>query len=331
MLILRKATSRTLMLASAVLPCLLSSCAVLSVDVDVYKGPLMNEERVQMLQLISMGEGAKLLLVHLRDASEWKDSGGKKPDDITGYKPGYIKEPKYNMKVECSLREIVFTACKTGARGFRNPMAERVNEILGWYDKIPNSKSDEGLDEGLDSLASTYKSTLSKPKPTTQNEIGKQVSLNAQDKLMDGLAQFAVRILFLANHDGLLANPDSQGWISGGLVNLSRGLFGDSVTDVFSPMVYFDNFQGKGTLAARERLQYVRLLQAVGNSILLSVNELREQEAAGKGGDIRAKAEKAAIEAAFSGDPFRVYVNLTRELGEEKKGQVSLVIAESVG
>jgi hypothetical protein len=37
--------SRFFILVSATLSCLLSSCAVLTVDVDVYKGPLMNQER----------------------------------------------------------------------------------------------------------------------------------------------------------------------------------------------------------------------------------------------------------------------------------------------
>lgn len=313
--------SRVFILVSAAVSCLLSSCAVLTVDVDVYKGPLMNEERVQMLQLVSMIEGAKPLLVSLRDGIEWRDVGSKRPDSIKGYADRYIKTPDSSMEVlDCSLRQRFFTACSIGAKGFRNPVAARVNEVLRWYDEIPNTGSggENEVLKGLDNLSLDYKQALAKPPSLLAD--GPDLK-KVKDRLMDGLAQFAVRILFLANHDGLLADPDSQGWVSGGLGNLSRGLFGDSVTDAFSPMVYFDNFQGKGTLAGRKRLQYVRLLQAVGNSMLLSVNELREQEAARKGGDMRAIVEQLAMQATAKMDPYQVYANLIRELEEEKTGQ----------
>jgi hypothetical protein len=297
---------------------------VLTVDVDVYKGPLMNEERVQMLQLVSMMEGAKPLLVSLRDGIEWRDVGGRTPDGIEGYTAGHIKQSDGMVVSKCSWREWFFTACKEGTKGFRNPMAARVNEVLEWYDKIPNAgsrgenKVSKELDKGLEALSLDYQQALRNPPPLLFDDSDQQ---NVKSRLMDGLAQFGGRLLFLANHDGLLADPDSQGWISGGLRNLSRGLFGDSVTDAFSPMVYFDNFQGKGTLAGRKRLQYVRVLQAVGNSMLLSVNELREQEAARKGGPMRATIEKLAIQATAKMDPYQVYANLIHELEEEEKGQ----------
>jgi len=48
----------------------LTGCAVLTVDVDVYKGPLANHEDVQVEQMAAMAIGAKPLLVELRDMLE---------------------------------------------------------------------------------------------------------------------------------------------------------------------------------------------------------------------------------------------------------------------
>ena len=44
---------------------LLVGCAVLTVDVDVYKGPLVNDDATQMDQVIALTLGAKPLVVDL--------------------------------------------------------------------------------------------------------------------------------------------------------------------------------------------------------------------------------------------------------------------------
>ncbi len=48
-----------------------NACAVMTVDVDVYKGPLANHEDVQIQQMASMASGAKKLLVELRNRLEF--------------------------------------------------------------------------------------------------------------------------------------------------------------------------------------------------------------------------------------------------------------------
>ena len=96
----------------------LSGCAVLTVDVDVYKGALVNEDHVQLHQLVALTTAAQPLLVQLRDNLEWPDSDGLPPKGSTGkgsseasgwlaetispsscllagswYKPKYVKPP----------------------------------------------------------------------------------------------------------------------------------------------------------------------------------------------------------------------------------------------
>src|SRR4051794_37980273 len=52
--------------AAAVLAALLAGCAVLKIDVDVYKGALQNQPDVQTQQVVTLASAAKPLLVRLR-------------------------------------------------------------------------------------------------------------------------------------------------------------------------------------------------------------------------------------------------------------------------
>ena len=65
---MKKTTLHTTILVSVA--ALLAGCAVLTVDVDVYKGPLANHEDIQTEQMAAMAIAAKPLLVELRDRLE---------------------------------------------------------------------------------------------------------------------------------------------------------------------------------------------------------------------------------------------------------------------
>ena len=79
----------------------LSGCAVLQIDVDVYKGPLANEEAVQIQQFAAMAIGAKPLLIQLRDNLQWRDpeepdavkAARKKARDDGWYVAGFVAPP----------------------------------------------------------------------------------------------------------------------------------------------------------------------------------------------------------------------------------------------
>ena len=58
-----------------------AGCAVLTIDVDVYKGPLSNQPDVQMEQVSGMAMGAKPLLLNLRDRLEVPDDKRLDPPD----------------------------------------------------------------------------------------------------------------------------------------------------------------------------------------------------------------------------------------------------------
>ncbi len=73
---------------------ILTACAVMRIDVDVYKGPLANEEHVQVHQFAAMAVGARPLLTQLRDSLQWKNT---ELNDVRlaeeWYRTGYIARP----------------------------------------------------------------------------------------------------------------------------------------------------------------------------------------------------------------------------------------------
>jgi hypothetical protein len=92
---------------------LATSCAVLTVDVDVYKGPMANETDVQAQQLTAMAVAARPLLIQLRDQLEDEHREtrelDKLPEDDRSKK--YIPDPQQ----------------------LKSPDARIVNAVLGLY------------------------------------------------------------------------------------------------------------------------------------------------------------------------------------------------------
>jgi len=105
--------------ASITLALVLGGCAVLTVDVDVYKGPLINEESVQLDQLTVLAMGAKPLLVSLRDKAECQFGADWQLQRLRSnewYRVGYCApDPKKHSP-------------------FTNDLAIRVNAILSLYE-----------------------------------------------------------------------------------------------------------------------------------------------------------------------------------------------------
>jgi hypothetical protein len=109
----------------AIAACAFAGCAVLTIDVDVYKGPLANDDKVQVEQLTAMTMGAKPLLVQLRDRLEGKGTASlKEVRARRGYQADFIPAEE--------VRE-------GGAPFFTNEHAKQVNAVLSLYiDKTGN-------------------------------------------------------------------------------------------------------------------------------------------------------------------------------------------------
>ncbi len=152
---------------------------------------------------------------------------------------------------------------------------------------------------------------------------GLRTSSNTEDadekiperKLLDALVEFAEKVRFLANHEELASPPDTPGLLPGGGENLGRGLLGDGIMDY---LYYSLPHSLSGNLLSRTRHQYTRVLQAVGNSILFSGNELRERERHREQGEKKVAAEVAAARSVYSPDPEKVVTDLLAELEHDK-------------
>src|SRR6185295_3393809 len=107
-------------IAAMVLVALFNGCAVLTVDVDVYKGPLANHDDVQMQSVISMAHESRHLLVHLRDILEVNGDLTELPRlrGLSWYRDGYINvregrpgaidNPRYIDSVDTTSVEYMF-------------------------------------------------------------------------------------------------------------------------------------------------------------------------------------------------------------------------------
>ncbi len=114
-----------------------AGCAVVTVDVDVYKGPLANSEEIQGEQVITMAMGAKPLLVQLRDHMEAEaamSAAGFGPWPGTRSKQERLDAALLHLRQ--SSNYAAGQIPDSGPKGyrFRNELAIRVNEILGLYE-----------------------------------------------------------------------------------------------------------------------------------------------------------------------------------------------------
>lgn len=121
---------------------LLSGCAVMRIDVDVYKGPLADHEDVQVQQFAAMAVGAKPLLIQLRDALQWEEEDVRDCVRATGWYDGGA--------LELPLRSDIITPGVCGAEAHKpwNERANRVNAVLRLYD----DKDLQGLAPYLESI-----------------------------------------------------------------------------------------------------------------------------------------------------------------------------------
>lgn len=307
----------------------LSGCAVLIVDVDVYKGALVNEEHVQLHQLVALATAAKPMLVQLRDSIEWpsEEMPVKTPEDQKGwYEPGYVKPPKPLVPPKqgwwCKRFECFCSDTVAGYRFFQNNLAVRVNAVLGLYEELDSSgekinpdRIESGKEEGLTRLTEIYRELSRKSDHDTPanhpDELKKKLALG-EHRLIDALVEVASKVLFFANHEGLASPPGTPGLILGGAEKFTRGLFGDFLTD--RSMYALLNSE----LAEAKKQQYVRVLQAVGNSILFSANELRERERYRDLSKDKVRAEVTAANSVYSPNPRKVLDDLLQELQHEK-------------
>jgi hypothetical protein len=107
---------------------LAAGCGVLTIDVDVYKGPLVNDDSVQMEQVAVIAIGAKPLLIQLRDRLEGKQ---RYPElnAVEGAARFRQEEGQYQDDVIDGGRSVL-----------KSPSALEVNNVLSLYNDSGGSR-----------------------------------------------------------------------------------------------------------------------------------------------------------------------------------------------
>lgn len=171
------------------------------------------------------------------------------------------------------------------------------------------------LRDGLHTLTEHYLASHDRARSCPAVDSPQRCEASEDERrLLDGLVEFAQKLLFLANHDSLASPPGTDGFIIGGGENILRGLFGDDLIDGYQKTSVIGRSHAPQALTKR----YVRVLQAVGNSILFSANELRERDRYRDLSRKRVPAEVVAVNAVYSLDPRKVLNDLVKELRAEQ-------------
>jgi hypothetical protein len=123
------------------------------------------------------------------------------------------------------------------------------------------------LNDGLETLIKDY---LNKSDACNPND---EELRWACKRLSDALVRFAQKLLFVANNKSLISPPESnRGLIPGTFNLLSRGLFGDKITENAA------DFLPGGRALLEDTDKHTRILQAVGNSILIQADALHQEK-----------------------------------------------------
>ncbi len=125
-----------------------TGCAVVTIDVDVYKGTLTNHKEVQLEQMFALASAAKPMLIELRDELEWgaqAESCREKAIRHGWYQEGYVQDLRLQHNRENRSNPAEHTPCATCIANqdhhFGNSVARRVNAVLSLYEDLQSDQN----------------------------------------------------------------------------------------------------------------------------------------------------------------------------------------------
>lgn len=177
---------------------LLTACASVQVDVDVYKGPFAHEKEIQVKQYASLATSAKPVLNDLHERV-WRRNDKKKNKVVTGIE---IPNKLYTEKAKEDR-------CRMNTRDGLEFNEKFLCEILDLYvdTRITFAARADGTGArteekiGLDRLTENVTNELSNGTSKTQDE--------AIAKLNEALIFFAQKVLFTVNNQQLFDDLDA--------------------------------------------------------------------------------------------------------------------------
>ncbi len=245
---------------------LLSGCASLQVDVDVYKGPLAHERDIQIKQFASMATSAKPLLRELYCRQMHLDDGRACL--------------KYIEKHACDQGDFQ-ARFLCGVLDLYNDTTEK--EEL--QEKRPNSRqasSGAVTRKGLDTLTQEVTDAMARvPRdPGTQKQVDQAV-----DALSESLIFFAQKVLYIANNE-LLFGGDQKNPPQ----NYQQGY--QQEYPQYTPQQ-----------VSQKNAPMIAVLQSLGNTLLVHANDLQRQDTRDAKHIRQARNEDHAVQQAFQPEP----------------------------
>jgi hypothetical protein len=209
----------------------MSGCAELIVDVDVYKGPLANNDDVLAQQTVVMAIGAKPLLIQLRNKLEENEIQNIAENRSENTLNEYCRSDQ--LKAFRKLSHYRRDYISKERYAFCSGQATQINSILTLYED--RTSEDGRLEMGLGNLIEQFLKTR---KETFSLEETEKV----RRRLFNALARFAQKILFVGNNASLFLTDEEN---------------------------------------EKDISNYIQVLQTVGNSIAIQVDQLSKQRGFG--------------------------------------------------
>ena len=262
---------------------LLAGCASLQIEVDVYKGALINTKDIQLRQYVSLATSAKPLLMHAALAAKKEyDSCHRVEVKIEN------KESPYNLdfnelKIYASLKK------KNDSCGVEKLQSDFLCETRNLYEDKNNAFKDCQLIE------------------ENNDHPGKSSESNKNDTVEKGEVQAGLDTLTKQVLDELSKSPHSNGEeLSRRTENLNRSMisFAQRILFFSNNQVLFKTFNQTSNAVLQATTP---ILQTLGNTILVHANDLQRQDNRDATFNKQAAAERHAMENVYRVPPSLVF------------------------
>lgn len=261
-----------------------TGCASLQIDVDVYKGPLVQERHIQVRQFAAMAASAKPLIrdryEEIKAGEDTADCGIKRVEDDR-----MPREPR--ARFLCEILQLYAN------RGPRNEEVAAVgqSQATKGLDRSTQSQrpTSRNPEQGLDDL--TFLVTQAMARTTGGADTDREVEV-AVDRLSEALILFAQKLVYLANNELLYKDRSPH-----------RNGSSTSAAAPGEPLHYPEPQAARDTTEDDQWEKTLSVLQSLGNTILVHANDLRRQIARDELHADSAASVSNAVQQAFQPEP----------------------------
>lgn len=282
------------------LTAMLAGCSTLQIEVDVYKGALVNTKEIQLRQYASLANSAKPMLIHAVRAAKKEDEACQATlvlkNTSIEVKALQAKEHPSELEIARLDRLVKSDEVCSVTRFQQDFLCDTLNlyEDANVLPQLCHGQHDrERPEPGLDHLKNNLLAALSTPQnPDKELAIkNKRVLDEATKNFNQAMIFFAQRVLFYSNNQVLFK------------------AFSQTSNDMLKAST--------------------PVLQTLGNTILVHANDLQRQESRDEKFAQRAASERNAIVVAYSIPPSLIFDRIVKALGETSTTVSSAVRANA--